>query len=156
MPLADPIRGALGIDPDRARMVEAIAAIALTLAGLANEGIPHRDVKPDNLLCPDGVWSIGDFGLVKYPAGLALTEHGRKLGPTDFMAPEMRESPDTANPGPADVYSIAKTLWVLLAGVNLAFPGQHRADDDICRLTTALGSTGLPAATPLPACMLPD
>lgn len=139
MPLAEPIRSALGVDPDPARVVEAVATIALTLAGLASEGISHRDVKPDNLLCLDGVWSIGDFGLVKYPAGLALTEHGRKLGPTDFMAPEMRESPDTADPAPADVYSIAKTLWVLLAGANLPFPGQHRADDDICRLTARLG-----------------
>jgi hypothetical protein len=95
-------------------------------------------VKPDNLLRLGDVWSIGDFGLVKYPAGQALTEHGRKLGPTDFMAPEMRESPDTADPELADGYSIAKTLWVLLAGANLPFPGQHRADDDICRLTARL------------------
>ena len=138
MPLAEPIRSALGVAPEPVRVVEAVATIALTLAGLAGEGISHRDVKPDNLLCLDGAWSIGDFGLVKYPAGLALTEHGRKLGPTDFMAPEMRESPDTANPEPADVYSVAKTLWVLLAGVNLPFPGRHRADDDICRLTARL------------------
>lgn len=54
------------------------------------------------------------------------------------MAPEMRESPDTADGELADVYSIAKTLWVLLAGCNLPFPGQHRADDDICRLTARL------------------
>jgi hypothetical protein len=53
---------------------------------------------PENLLYLDGAWSVGDFGLVKYPAGQAWTEHGRKLGPTDFMAPEMRESPDTADP----------------------------------------------------------
>jgi serine/threonine protein kinase len=138
MPLAVPIRTALGAGPPPERVVEAMSAIAGTLAGLAEEGISHRDVKPDNLLCLNGVWSVGDFGLVKYPAGQALTEHGRKLGPTDFMAPEMRESPDTADPESADVYSIAKTLWVLLAGVNLPFPGQHRADDDICCLTARL------------------
>jgi hypothetical protein len=50
----------------------------------------------------------------------------------------MRDSPDTADGELADVYSIAKTLWVLLAGSNLPFPGQHRADDDICRLTARL------------------
>jgi hypothetical protein len=138
MPLAVPIHTALGADPAPERVAEAMAAITGTLAGLAEEGISHRDVKPDNLLCLDGAWSIGDFGLVKYPVGQALTEHGRKLGPTDFMAPEMRESPDTADPEPADVYSVAKTLWVLLAGINLPFPGQHRADDDICRLTARL------------------
>src|SRR6266568_2780650 len=138
MPLAVPIRVALGPAPGPDQVVEAMAAITGTLAGLAEEGISHRDVKPDNLLRLGDVWSIGDFGLVKYPAGQPLTEHGRKLGPTDFMAPEMRESPDTADPELADGYSIAKTLWVLLAGVNLPFPGQHRADDDICRLTARL------------------
>jgi hypothetical protein len=138
MPLAVPIRSALGPEPTPERVVDAMAAVTQTLGALAEEGIAHRDVKPDNLLSLRGVWSIGDFGLVKYPAGQALTEHGRKLGPTDFMAPEMRESPDSADPEAADVYSVAKTLWVLLAGVNLPFPGQHRADDDICRLTARL------------------
>ncbi|GFJ93105.1 protein kinase domain-containing protein [Phytohabitans rumicis] len=135
MPLAVPIRTALGADAVPERVVHAVAVIAETLAGLAAEGISHRDLKPDNLLYLGDAWSVGDFGLVKYPAGQALTEHGRKLGPTDFMAPEMRESPDTADPELADVYSIAKTLWVLLAGANLPFPGRHRPDDDICRLT---------------------
>ena len=138
MPLAVPIRAALGPDPAPEQVVEAIAAITETLADLAERAIAHRDLKPDNLLRLDGAWSIGDFGLVKYPDSAPLTVHGRKLGPTEFMAPEMRESPDTADPELADVYSIAKTLWVLLAGVNLPFPGQHRADDDICRMTARL------------------
>jgi hypothetical protein len=38
------------------------------------------------------------------------------------MAPEMRESPDTADAELADVYAIAKTLWVLLADNNLPSP----------------------------------
>jgi hypothetical protein len=58
------------------------------------------------------------------------------------MAPEMRQSPDTADGELADAYSIAKTLWVLLAGYNRPFPGQHRADDDICRLTAQLTTDG--------------
>jgi serine/threonine protein kinase len=107
MPLAVPIRAALGPDPAPERVVEAVAAITWTLTGLVREGISHRDVKPDNLLCLGGVWSIGDFGLVKYPAGQALTEHGRKLGPTDFMAPEMRESNTAEWRRPAAVQSAA-------------------------------------------------
>jgi hypothetical protein len=138
MPLAVPIRTALGSAAEPHEIVQAMATISATLAGLAKEKISHRDIKPDNLLRLDGVWSIGDFGLVKYPASRPLTRHGRKLGPTDFMAPEMRESPDTADAELADTYSVAKTLWVLLAGLNLPFPGQHRADDEICRLTARL------------------
>lgn len=140
MPLAVPLRRALGPDPAPRLVVEAVAEVTHTLAELVEHGISHRDLKPDNLLRLDDVWSIGDFGLVKQPEGEPLTRHGRKLGPTDYMAPEMRESPDTADPEFADVYSIAKTLWVLLAGINLPFPGQHRADDDICRLTQRIDS----------------
>jgi len=138
MPLATPIRTALGLKPSPQQVVAALAAIAQTLASLAEQEISHRDLKPDNLFHLNGVWSVGDFGLVKYPAGEPLTRHGRRLGPIDYMAPEMRESPDTADGELADVYSIAKTLWVLLAGSNLPFPGQHRADDEICRLTARL------------------
>jgi serine/threonine protein kinase len=138
MPLAVPIRTALGPEPPPQQAVAAIAAVTRTLTALAEDGIFHRDLKPDNLFRLNQVWSVGDFGLVKYPAGEALTRHGRKLGPIHFMAPEMRESPDTADGELADVYAIAKTLWVLLADSNLPFPAQHRADDDICRLTARL------------------
>jgi serine/threonine protein kinase len=75
----------------------AIAAVTQTLAALAEHAISHRDLKPDNLFRLDEVWSVGDFGLVKYPSSAALTRHGRRLGPIDSMAPEMRESPDTAD-----------------------------------------------------------
>jgi hypothetical protein len=138
MPLAVPIRTALGPEPAPQQALAAIAAVTRTLAALAEDGIFHRDLKPDNLFRLDQVWSVGDFGLVKYPSGEALTRRGRKLGPIHFMAPEMRESPDTADGELADVYAIAKTLWVLLADSNLPFPGQHRADDEICRLTARL------------------
>jgi hypothetical protein len=33
---------------------------------------------------------------VTYPQKDPRTEHGRKLGPADHMAPEMRENADTA------------------------------------------------------------
>ncbi|MFG1611013.1 protein kinase [Actinoplanes sp. NPDC049265] len=135
MPLAVPLRDALEGDRATQGVVEAMAAISATLAALAEGGIAHRDLKPDNLFRLDRAWCIGDFGLVKYPNGTPLTRHGRKLGPADFMAPEMRECPDEADPAAADVYSFAKTLWVLVAGANIPFPGAHRADDEICRLT---------------------
>jgi serine/threonine-protein kinase len=47
MPLAVPIRTALGTDPAPERVVRAVAAISGTLAGLAVEGISHRDLKPN-------------------------------------------------------------------------------------------------------------
>jgi len=64
-------------------------------------------------------------GLVTYPQKNPLTEHGRKLGPAGYLAPEMRDSADTADPGPADVWALAKTLWVLLTSQALPLPGTH-------------------------------
>jgi serine/threonine protein kinase len=45
MPLAVPIRTALDADAAPMRVVEAVAAISGTLAGLAEEGISHRDIE---------------------------------------------------------------------------------------------------------------
>jgi hypothetical protein len=107
-------------------VVGAVAAIAVTLASLADEGVAHRDIKPDNLFELDGWWAVGDFGLVTYPDKDPRTEHGRKLGPLEYMAPEMRRDADRAAPGPADVWALAKTLWVLLTGAELPLPGTHQ------------------------------
>jgi hypothetical protein len=126
MPVATPIREALGSDPEPGVVVAAIGEIAATLASLAAEGVAHRDIKPDNLFELDGRWVIGDFGLVTYPDKDPRTQHGRKLGPVDYMAPEMRQDADRTDPGPADVWALAKTLWVLLTGLELPLPGTHR------------------------------
>ena len=127
MPEAIPIRQALGDDPGPEVVVGAVAEIADTLAALAAEGVAHRDIKPDNLFELNGRWVVSDFGLVTYPDKDPRTEHGRKLGPTDYMAPEMRRDADRADPGPADVWALAKTLWVLLTGEDLPLPGTHRS-----------------------------
>jgi serine/threonine protein kinase len=96
MPVARPIREALGSDPDLAVAVGAVGEIAATLASLAAEGVAHRDIKPDNLFELDGRWAVGDFGLVTYPDKDPRTQHGRKLGPVDYMAPEMRQDAHTS------------------------------------------------------------
>jgi serine/threonine-protein kinase len=130
MPKADPLRQALGDDPPIETVLQALAAFAETLADLADEGIGHRDIKPDNLFRLDNGWALGDFGLVAYPQKDPRTTHGRKLGPTDYMAPEMRQDADTARPGPADVWALAKTAWVLLTSASLPQPGPHRPADE--------------------------
>ncbi len=135
MPLAERLEEALGPTPPLDHIVAAAAAFSLTLRDLATDGVHHRDMKPDNLFRLNGEWAIGDFGLVTYPEAEPITPPGRKVGPTDYLAPEMRDRPDTADAELADVYSLAKTLWVLAAGANLPLPGQHRVEDDYSRLT---------------------
>lgn len=138
MPVATPILEALGPDSPPEQVVTAVRDIAAVLARLADRGIGHRDIKPANLYLSEGVWSVGDFGLVKYPEKDQVTRGGRRLGPADFLAPEMRADADTAEPEPADVHAMAKTLWVLATGRDLPLPGPHRADDPAYRVGTYL------------------
>jgi hypothetical protein len=113
MPVAEPLADALQ-EQSLPNIVGAIANIAKTLDVLKREhGIHHRDIKPANLYIWEGYPTISDFGLVDIPKGLDLTPKGRPLGPALFLPYEMLTDPANADPGPADVYSLAKTLWVL-------------------------------------------
>jgi DNA-binding beta-propeller fold protein YncE len=130
MPVAEPITGALEAYEDSTwEAVSAVRDIARTLAGLAERGIAHRDLKPGNLFRLNDQWVVGDFGLVDYPDKQALTRPNQKLGPAHFVADEMVNQPDTADPHPADVFSLAKTLWVLcVPGQEYPPSGQHRIE----------------------------
>lgn len=116
MPIAETVAMALGTGPTLDEVVDAVRAYAVTLARLAETGVHHRDLKPDNLFRHEAQWVVGDFGLVTWPGKQALTEPGQKLGPAHFVAPEMVQNPASADPGPADAWSLAKVLWVLASG----------------------------------------
>jgi serine/threonine protein kinase len=116
MPIATPIAESLAGRP-LTDIVTAVAAVAGTLACLeADSDIAHRDIKPGNLYELDGDWLIGDFGLIALPDAEPLTQDGHQVGPAHYTAYEMILSPTTAEPHPADVYSLGKTLWVLATG----------------------------------------
>ncbi len=146
MPIAETARAALGTGPTLDQVVEAVHVYADSLARLAEAEIHHRDLKPDNLFRHEEHWVVGDFGLVTRPGKQALTEPGQKLGPAHFVAPEMVEDPASADPGPADVWSLAKVLWVLASGQNYPPPGQLRIGD---RATLLRSYTSHPQAAGL-------
>ena len=50
------------------------------------------------------------------------------------MAPEMRYNAKNADGKKADVYSLAKTLWIVLTGVDYGFEGRYEEDDAIIGL----------------------
>ena len=116
MPIATPMAEALE-GKSLVDVVEAVAAIADTLARLEIElNVAHRDIKPGNLYELNGASLIGDFGLIAVPDAEPLTAEGRQVGPAHYTAYEMILNPVTADPHPADVYSLGKTLWVLATG----------------------------------------
>jgi hypothetical protein len=110
-------------------IVAGVSKVAMVLARLAKQGIHHRDVKPENLFIHDGDTAIGDFGLATYPGRASLTLEGRKVGPLHYIAPEMLEYREGVDESRADVYSLAKTLWVLATGQRYPPPGEQRATE---------------------------
>jgi serine/threonine protein kinase len=103
--------------------------VAGALAKLAAAGIHHRDLKPNNLLADRGEPLVADFGLAAFPNQRSLTAPGTKLGPLHFLAPEMLEvEGGVEDYGPADVYSLAKTLWVIATEATYPPPGEQRVD----------------------------
>jgi serine/threonine protein kinase len=71
---------------------------------------------------------VSDFGIASFPGKPSLTSASRKLGPLHFIAPEMLNAPEKSDGAKADVYSLAKTLWVLLTGQKYPPPGEHHHD----------------------------
>jgi len=93
-----------------------------------NEGMAHRDIKPDNILNLDGNLVLADFGLVTSLCSedRRITKVGSKLGNFATIAPELRYVKDIdADFRPADVYSLGVTLWMLLNRDENGFDGQY-------------------------------
>lgn len=124
MPKTKPLHEYLSDKPSIVK-VEAVLEIAKILSQLHARGVSHRDIKPQNLFFQEK-YIIGDFGLVDYPDKQGdLTIVGNALGPRWTIAPEMRNNPETSNGIFADVYSLSKTLWILLTGIEKGFEGQY-------------------------------
>ncbi|WP_228901993.1 protein kinase [Streptomyces sp. DH1] len=141
MPRAEPLTDAFSETSTVVDVVTHITALARTLAALAEQHTYHRDIKPDNLLWHDGAPVLADFGIAAFAQPAGLTQQGEKLGPANFIAPEMRQAGGNHRGERADVYSLAKTLFVLAHPRRGPYPpeGTHRVDAEEYSLAT-LGS----------------
>ncbi|WP_131801046.1 protein kinase domain-containing protein [Bacillus tropicus] len=110
---------------DSNQKIDLIINIGDVLIKLHKKGIVHRDIKPGNILFYADEYYLADFGLVDYPDKEDVTMKFESVGPKWTMAPEMRRSPQTADGKKADVYSLAKTMWIILTGEKLGFDGQY-------------------------------
>lgn len=94
-----------------------IKGVASGLAELHDQGILHRDLKPDNIMIDrDGTPIVLDFGLAKFFTGEGawddLTASSQFVGTPAHIAPEQvrgkKVSPRT------DQFSLGTVLWTLL------------------------------------------
>lgn len=110
-------------------VVFAIKSLAESLINLHDKGIVHRDIKPNNIYYYNNYYCLGDFGLVDFPDKQQITKLKESVGPKDTIAPEMKRNAYSADGKKADVYSLAKTFWILLTQNNSSFDGQYVEGD---------------------------
>jgi eukaryotic-like serine/threonine-protein kinase len=101
-------------------VVEIGVALCDALTHAHKRGIIHRDVKPLNVLVPEGgdgpPAKLTDFGVARMAGDDALTRTGDVVGTLAYMAPEQAEGREAGEE--ADLYALGLCVYEGLAGVN--------------------------------------
>lgn len=134
MPIAEPLNVREISQKPIIQIIKELKFIAETIKMLHEMKIYHRDIKPENLLYYAGKICLSDFGLVIYPDAVQITKEYEKIGPWTTIAPENKRGIKNIDNSKSDVYSFAKTIWILLTGQDKSFDGQYSYKDSMIRL----------------------
>lgn len=127
--------------PPALKMVRYVCQICEALSAVHDEGLIHRDIKPDNIFLHRAensdteVVKLLDFGIARPTVSKStmLTNYGRVMGTPEYMSPEQCRGPtpeqyergESHLDGRSDIYSLGILLYQGLTG-EVPFP---MADD---------------------------
>jgi len=98
--------------------VSIMRQVSAALYKAGEQGIVHRDIKPDNIMIStDGAVKVADFGLARIAGdgdAVGLTQVGMTMGTPLYMSPEQAEG-KSLDPR-SDIYSFGVTCYQMLAG----------------------------------------
>ncbi|WP_315166722.1 protein kinase domain-containing protein [Metaclostridioides mangenotii] len=134
MPMAQTINKHFNNSYNISEIVNCVISLAKTLSKLHDKNIVHRDIKPSNIYFYNNRYCLADFGLVDYPEKDSLTKTSEQIGAKATIAPEMKRNSKEADGKKADVYSLAKTLWMLLTESKFGFEGIYNLESPQMRL----------------------
>jgi serine/threonine protein kinase/formylglycine-generating enzyme required for sulfatase activity len=101
--------------------LELVRQVSLALDYAHQQGVLHRDIKPDNIMLENKAGEslpyhpvITDFGLGKLQEGLSITQAGTSMGTPAYMSPEQATGQSTT--AQSDIYSVGILLYELAVG----------------------------------------
>ena len=100
--------------------VRILRDVASALGYAHEQGVVHRDIKPDNILLTGDSAAVTDFGVAKAlsassPGATHVTSMGVSLGTPAYMAPEQAAG-DPLIDGRADLYALGIMAYEMLGG----------------------------------------
>ncbi len=101
---------------DYRRVARLVAGVAEALQHAHDQGVVHRDIKPQNLLLgADDQLHITDFGLARMSDVAGVTLSAEIVGTPAYMAPEQINHERGEIDGRTDIYALGATLYEMLA-----------------------------------------
>jgi tetratricopeptide (TPR) repeat protein/predicted Ser/Thr protein kinase len=92
-----------------------LAQVCRALEAAHNEGVIHRDLKPQNIMLDKtGRAYVMDFGIARSMLGSGMTQTGALIGTPDYMSPEQAKG-QTLD-ARSDLFSIGIIFYEMLSG----------------------------------------